>query len=307
MDDSAADRREIAELLGRAAVRDGAHPSSVPGVVLLRAGKSCPPVPVLYTPCVVVVARGRKRFHLPDRVLCYDSGSCLTVTVPVPADCETIVDESGPFLGMAIAIDLDTVSGLLVEMEPLPVSGGRPEPRAATSPMDGALSRAALRLVEAMVCEADARVLGPGLVRAFLYRLLQGPGGGALRALVLGGEPRAQVHRTLAALHADYAAPMDVARLARSAGMSPSAFHFHFRAVTATSPVQYLKRLRLHRARMLMVQGSLTAAVAAGRVGYESPSQFSREFKRLFGAPPAEEAERVRAAFGFTDSVSAAF
>ena len=306
MDALASNRRAMVELLSKAATEDGARPSLVPGVTLLRAAKSCEPVPVLYTPCVVVVAQGRKRFHLPDRTLTYDPSSYLVVTVPVPADCETMVGEQGPFLGMAVAIDLDVVSDLLVRLE-------APRPRAAPSegkadapPMDAALSSAGLRLAEALVCEADARVLGPGLVREFLYRVLQGPAGGALRGLMLGSEARAKVHRILASLHGDCAAALDVAELARAAGMSSSALHFHFRAVTATSPVQYLKTLRLHKARMLMVQGSLNAAVAAERVGYESPSQFSREFKRLFGAPPAEEAQRVRSAFGFTDSVSAA-
>ena len=107
-------------------------------------------------------------------------------------------------------------------------------------------------------------------------------------------------------MHTACADPLDVAQLAHAAGMSSSALHFHFKAVTGTSPVQYLKTIRLHKARMLMVQESVGASLAANRVGYESPSQFSREFKRLFGAPPADEAQRVRAAFGFTDEVSAA-
>ena len=143
-------------------------------------------------------------------------------------------------------------------------------------------------------------------MRELLYRVLCSEGGRSLRDLLLVNENRTQIHRILQRMHTDYALPLDVGSIAEEAGMSVSAFHLHFKAVTSTSPVQYLKTIRLHKARMLMVQESIGASLAAGRVGYESASQFSREFKRLFGAPPADEAQRVRAAFGFTDEVSVA-
>ena len=172
--------------------------------------------------------------------------------------------------------------------------------------MEPSLSNVTVRLLECLRSESDAAVLGPHLVRELLYRALCGEGGSMLRDLLLRNESRAQIHRILQRMHTACADPLDVAQLAHAAGMSSSALHFHFKAVTGTSPVQYLKTIRLHKARMLMVQESVGASLAANRVGYESPSQFSREFKRLFGAPPADEAQRVRAAFGFTDEVSAA-
>ena len=162
-----------------------------------------------------------------------------------------------------------------------------------------------MRLIEALTSASDARVLGPPLVRELLYRSLLDSAGHALRSLLLGSEARAQIHRILQRMHLDYAEPLGLSRMTHDFGMSSSALHHHFKQVTGTSPVQYLKTVRLHKARMLMVQDSLQAAVAAERVGYASPSQFSREFKRFFGVPPAEEAERVRCAFGFTDEVSA--
>ena len=171
--------------------------------------------------------------------------------------------------------------------------------------MDTMLSSAALRLLECLGSPADAKVLGPQRVRELLYRVLCGEGGHALRDLLQGDESRTRIHRILQSMHGAYNAPLEVAALAHEAGMSASALHFHFKAVTGTSPVQYLKTVRLHKARMLMVQESMGAALAAERVGYDSPSQFSREFKRFFGAPPAQEAQRVRSTFGFTDEVSA--
>ena len=300
-------RRRMVRALNSLGSKDGARPSRVEGVTSLRAAKSCQPVPVLYEPCIVIVAQGQKRFHVPDGVLTYDPRSYLVVTVPVPADCETNVSPEGPFLGIAVRIDLTILGELLLMSEDpstQPTGLDNP-PRMVAPPVSPIFSDAAVRLVESLTSPSDAKVLGPQLVRELLYRALCDHAGSALRSLLLGSESRAQIHRILERMHLSYAEPLDLVTLAHDVGMSSSALHHHFKAVTRTSPVQYLKTLRLHKARMLMVQNSLHAAVAAERVGYASPSQFSREFKRLFGIPPAEEAERVRFAFGFTDQVSA--
>jgi AraC-like DNA-binding protein len=162
------------------------------------------------------------------------------------------------------------------------------------------LSDATVRLLESLGSPADAKVLGPQIVREITYRVLCGMRGGALQALLLMGGTRTQILHILHRMHSDYALSLDVADLADEAGMSVSALHHHFKEVTATSPLRYLKTIRLHKARMLMVQEGMGASIAAERVGYESPSQFSRKFKRLFGAPPVDEAQRVRAMFGAT-------
>jgi transcriptional regulator GlxA family with amidase domain len=172
--------------------------------------------------------------------------------------------------------------------------------------MNSLLSNATVRLLECLVSETDAKVLGRQLMREVLYRVLRGEGGCALMDLLLVNESRTQIHRLLQRMHRTYASPLNVSSLAHEIGMSVSGLHLHFKAITGTSPVQYLKTVRLYKARMLMVQQSIGASIAAERVGYESPSQFSREFKRLFGTPPVDEAQRVRTAFGFTDQVSAA-
>ncbi len=302
-----ADRKAMVTLLTALCPSDGARSSPVEGVTLLRATRSSQPVPVLYEPCLVIVAQGQKRFHLPDQILSYDARNYFLLTVPVPADCETMVNQEGPFLGVAIRIDLAIVSDLLMKMNAGvgPAETARHEMRVSAPPMNAMLSSAAMRLLECLASPTDAAVLGPLRVRELLYRVLCGEGGCALRALLLGNESRTKIHRILQRMHDTYPVPLDVLELAHGAGMSASALHLHFKAVTGTSPVQYLKTVRLHKARMLMVQECMGAALAAERVGYDSPSQFSREFKRFFGAPPAEEAQRVRATFGFTDEVSA--
>ncbi len=301
------DRHRMVRALSSLGTEDGARTSRIEGVTLLRAAKSCVPVPVLYEPCIVIVAQGQKRFHVHDGVLTYDPRNYLVVTVPIPADCETNVAAEGHFLGIAVRIDLTVLGEILLLPEDASgqssnVSAG--DFRVVSPATTPRFSGVAVRLMEALTSPSDSRVLGPHLVREVLYCALRDSGGSALRSLLLGSETHAHIHRILQRLHLEYAEPLDLSTLAHDVGMSSSALHFHFKAVTQTSPVQYLKTLRLHKARMLMVQQSLHAAVAAERVGYTSPSQFSREFKRLFGFLPAEEAERVRRAFGFTDQVS---
>ena len=160
------------------------------------------------------------------------------------------------------------------------------------------LSETTVRLLECLTDPAEARILGPQVVREITYRALCGQHGGALRAAAALHSRFGLVNRALQRIHAEYARDLSVEELADTAGMSPSAFHLNFKAVTSTSPLQYLKTIRLHKARMLMVYEGLRAGIAAERVGYESSSQFSREFKRLFGTSPLEEIEHARRMFG---------
>ena len=162
------------------------------------------------------------------------------------------------------------------------------------TPLDEAMGEAAVRLLECLRSPVDAAVLGPGIVREMVYRVLSGEQGGMRWARVGGHGRRAQNHGVLQRIHANPAKPLEVPAMAADAGMSISAFHHHFKAVIGTSPLRYLKTLRLHKARMLMLHDRLGAAAAADRVGYESASQFSREFKRFFGRTPTHEMEVVR-------------
>jgi len=161
--------------------------------------------------------------------------------------------------------------------------------------MSEELGGAVIRLLECLRSSLDSHMLGRQTVREIVYRVLQGEQGGALRALASRDENFSRIARVLKHVHAEYATPLTVEELARKAGMSVAAFHHNFKLVTASSPLQYLKRIRLDQARRLMTHDGYNASTAARAVGYESPSQFSREFKRLFGATPVEEAEQTRA------------
>jgi len=292
-------RKKMVTLLERMAKAEGMRETSLPGVRAMRASKSSRRLPILYEPSMVFVMQGSKRGYLDDESFTYDALNYLVLTVPLPFECETTVGENGPFLGLSVQVDLALVSELLMTM------GMRAVPPAEeylggvqSTPLEEGLSGALLRLLECLQSPIDARVLGPAIVREITYRVLRGQRGGALEQLLPMDETRMQMHRVLHRMHADYARPLHIASLASELGMSVSALHHNFKAVTATSPLQYLKTIRLHKARMLMVQDSLGASMAAERVGYESPSQFSREFRRMFQASPLEETERVRAAIG---------
>jgi len=166
-----------------------------------------------------------------------------------------------------------------------------------SSPMDDAVKTAVLRLLEVLNNPLEAAILGPARVRELYFRVLTGAQGKAMRAaLALQGQ-FGKIGKVLQHIHAAYAEPLTLNQLAMEAGMSVPTFHTHFKAITGMPPMQYVKSVRLHQARMLMVRQHITAAAASYAVGYESPSQFNREFKRLFGLPPAEEIKRMQRNF----------
>jgi AraC-like DNA-binding protein len=295
----AASNRKMTALLNELATREGIHPTVIEGVKLMRAGRPLPRSAVLYEPGIVIVGQGRKRGYLGDQVYTYDAHNYLVLSVPLPFECETEASPECPMLAASIRVDLAMLTELLMKMEgahhaPPP---SMPEGMYSTK-LDARLSEAAVRLLECLRDPAEARILGPQVVREITYRVLCGRHGGALRAAAALHSRFGQVNRALQRIHAEYALNLSVEDLAETAGMSASAFHQNFKAVTTTSPLQYLKTIRLHKARMLMAHEGLRAGVAAERVGYESASQFSREFKRLFGLSPVEDSERVRQIYG---------
>ena len=288
-------RERLASLLNEVAVHEGTHRTRIEGVEVTRRSQSSPRTPVVYQPNIVVVGQGRKRGYLGDKVYQYDPFNYLVLSVPLPAECEWTASPEEPLLLVAINVDPTMLGEMLLEMdEPLPPIG--PTPRGiSTTPMSEELGGAVIRLLEYLKSPLDSHMLGRQTVREIVYRVLQGEQGGALRSLASRDEHFSRIARVLKYIHVEYARPLSAEELARRAGMSVSAFHHNFKLVTASSPLQYLKRIRLDQARRLMAHDSYNANTAARAVGYESPSQFSREFKRLFGVTPVEEAEHSRA------------
>jgi AraC-like DNA-binding protein len=295
MDSQNDNRKRLARLLDEVAVQEGIQQTSVEGVRVARHSEPRPRTPVIYEPMIVIIGQGCKRGYLGDEVYVYDPFNYLVLSVPLPVECEWEASPEEPLLLVAISVEPTMLGEILFDMdEPLPPVS--PMPRGiSTTPMSEELSGAVIRLLECLKCPLDSRMLGRQTVREIVYRVLRGEQGGSLRALASRNEHFTRIARVLKDIHTDCAKTFSVEGMAKGARMSVAAFHHNFKLVTASSPLQYLKRIRLDRARLLMAHDGYNASTAARAVGYQSPSQFSREFKRLFGVTPVEEAEQTRA------------
>ena len=288
---------KMVDLLSVLAPKEGYTNSCLEAVRFMRANSTHPRAPVIYDPCIVIVAQGRKHGYVGDQSFIYDANNYLVLSVPLPFECETQASPSSPMLAIKIGVDPTVVAELLLELDDTKPASGDVLSGVAATPLTEPLLNATIRLLECLTSPTEARILGPQIIREITFRVLRGEHADALKALVTRRSKFAQIAKTLRRIHSDFNDKLDVESLAEEADMSISAFHHNFKIVTATAPLQYIKSVRLHRARTLMVYEGLNANVAASQVGYESASQFSREFKRMFGSSPAEEAARMKARF----------
>lgn len=267
----------------------------LPDIRLLYGTEPGLRTPVMYDPGIIFLFSGHKIGYINERVFRYDANEYLLLTVPLPFECETYATPDDPLAGFRINVDILQLQELLMDI-------GEDEhfqPSMAASGINSAtLSEeilcAAERLLDVMERPLDARILGKQIIREILYHVLIGPRGGALLALVSRQTHFSLISRVLKRIENKYTENLNVEQLAAEANMSVSAFHHNFKSVTSTSPLQYLKTYRLHKARMMIIHDGMKASAAAMRVGYESASQFSREFKRYFGVTPGEDAARIR-------------
>jgi AraC-like DNA-binding protein len=292
------DQQRMVALLRALAPAEGYNVTALPDVRILRSDRALSRTPVLYDPGIVIVCQGRKRGYFGDQVYVYDEQHYLAVAVPVPFTMETDATPEHPLLAIYMHLDFQVAAELMIQIDHqhAPTQSDAPQSMMST-PMDDALRTSVLRFLEAMNKPLDAAVLGPALMRELYFRVLTGAQGSAMRAALAMQGHFGKIGKALRRIHAAYAQPLDLQQLASEAGMSVPTFHSHFKAITHTSPMQYVKSTRLHQGRLLMVRQGMTAEAASHAVGYASPSQFNREFKRLFGRTPAEEAKRVRESF----------
>ncbi len=283
----------LVALLAPLATRDGFIPTAVPGVQLLRASRDVARGPQIYEPSLMVIVQGSKLAYLGPRTLEYGAGHYLIQALPVPFECETFASADAPLLGLAIGIDRAVLGELVLAMgrdEGGPVAAQTLESM-SSAVLDDTMRGCVERLLRCLHDPLECQVMGSARLRELLFVALRGPQADVLRALVEQQGQFARVAASLSHLHEHYAEPLNVETLARYANMSASTFHEHFKRSTLLSPVQYLKRLRLLKAQQLLVAEGMGVAQAAHRVGYQSTSQFSREYKRYFERNPG--AERV--------------
>ena len=298
---------ELSILLGRALPRDGTL-EAMPGLHLSRASGPTKPVHFTYEPTLCVVVQGKKRLTLADDHYDYDPAHYFLTAVALPIASHVVeASPARPYLCLGMRLDPALVSSVLIEAA---AELDRPalDPRASTravdvAPVDFGLLDAVLRLVRLVDSPRDARVLAPLVRREIVYRLHAAGQGARLAALASFGGQAHRIAKAIAWLRDNFEKPLRVEALGREVGMSASALHHHFRTVTGVSPLQFQKRLRLQQARHLMLSEQLDAASAAFRVGYNDASQFSREYRRLFGAPPLRDVALRRGAGKATGSV----
>lgn len=288
--------REVARAAARAAPHDGLHATAAPNLSLIRASAPSQPLPSVYEPCLCFVIQGRKVARVGDERYHYDPLNYLVVSVTLPVTGQIIeASPDNPYLCVRINIDLQVIGELLLQLPQQARANTHSDRGLYVAQMDAGLLDAVLRLVRMLDSPQEIEVLAPLALREIYYRALTGQLGARLRELCIADSHTQRISRAIQMLRTRYARTVRIEELAAAAHMSVSSFHHRFKAVTAMSPVQFQKNLRLHEARRLMLVEGSDAAGAAHRVGYESASQFSREYRRLFGAPPRKEIAIVRA------------
>jgi AraC-like DNA-binding protein len=290
-------QREMVEIACRFAPREGLHETTIRGLHLIRADGPGQRLPAVYEPGVVVVLQGRKQARLGHEVLHYDAMHHLVVSVTMLPTSQIIeASPEAPYLCLRLSANTNELASLLLEAGPAVSASTAPalDRGLHVSRSSPAMLDAVLRLLRLLQTPADVPVLAPLAVREIYYRVLTGELGHRLRALAVAESHAQRIARAIELVKRRFAEPLRIDDVAEAAHMSASSLHQHFKQVTSMSPLQYQKKLRLHHARQLMMAEGLDAAVAAHRVGYESPSQFSREYRRLFGAPPRTEIQQAR-------------
>ena len=286
---------EITAIIARNISRDGFHATPIERVTLARSSTVTMPMPNVYRPQLCLVAQGRKEVALGDCVFRYAPGRYGVVTYDLPAIGHVVeATPDKPYLCLYLDFDPVMLGDLALRVPPPP--GAPSAPIGKTVSDAGAdLLDATLRLLRLLENPAAVPVLAPLAEQEILYHLLAGPDGARMRHITSSQGRVAQVGRAIAWIGKNFRERFSIERLATEVGMSPSSLHEHFRAVTAMTPLQFQKQLRLQEARSLMLVQDIDVTTAALRVGYESPSQLSREYRRHFGEPPARDIARLRA------------
>lgn len=286
-------QQKLVDLLNTLVPDEGIQEQIIEGVSLFRISEPFERTPQKYNPGIIFLAQGQKRIYIGDDTYTYDPLNYLILSVPLPLECEAAITPDKPLLGFRIDVDVQVIGEMLLHLKDMPQESKNVPKCVASAPIDSQLTDASVRLLETLSSSESESYIGSLVVKEIIYRVLTGEKGESLRALAYRNQKFFQIAHILDKIHKSYNAKLDMNHLATEAGMSISAFHSSFKAVTNSSPLQYIKNVRLHKARMLMIEDGISAYNASFSVGYESPSQFNREYKRLFGLTPGKDAQIV--------------
>lgn len=288
--------RQLAELLLNKAPGEGVHHTSIPGVDVFRKDSPSNCVCAVYDPALCLIAQGSKTVKLGDKEIFYGPLTYMVTTVELPVTGQVVgASEEEPYLAIKMSIDPKEVAEVVLEMgDEQPIKQETCSCGLNVAQVDYGILDAMSRLAKLLDSPADAKYLAPLIKREIIYRALMGEMGAWMRNFVKADSQAQRISRVIEELKARFSEPLRVGELAENANMSESALYHTFKEVTRMSPVQYQKKLRLHEARRLMLSEGLEASTASFKVGYESPSHFSREYSRMFGAPPRADVMKLR-------------
>lgn len=285
----------LAITLARLTEQGEQQSTAVSGLSIFRRNEPSEPVVGLYEPSICIIAQGAKEVQLGEESYVYNPSRYLLTGIHLPVTARVIeATKDNPYLGIRLTFDYQDMAQLMTDSQLPPPRSQKCNRGIATGQMTEALVSNFQRLVELLEEKQDIPILAPLIKREIFYRLLVGEQGARLRQVAIRGTQSQQIAQALTWLKSNFAEPLRVEELAQKANMGTSTFHHHFRSMTALSPLQYQKQLRLQEARKLMLSQHVDAASAAFQVGYESPSQFSREYSRMYGAPPMRDIASLR-------------
>lgn len=283
-------RPELIRLLLEQTPKVGFNYAPLEHLLLYRSEKDIKDITIMYDPCIVIVAQRRKVGYIGDETFYYDPGNYLVVPTVLPIECSAEGSPEKPFLALSIPLTHPILTELVSQMEAPRSEAWTNRPAIYVEAMTEQLSDAAVRLLRSFQSPMEAKLLGPQIIREIFFRVLQGPKAGLIFDLFSKQNKNIRIAKSLRYIHENIATKLDIEALALQGGMSQSLFFAQFKAYTSSSPTQYIKKVRLNRARDLITFEGMTVSTAAFQVGYASVSQFSREFKRYFGYNAKESA-----------------
>ncbi|ELB2880931.1 AraC family transcriptional regulator [Vibrio parahaemolyticus] len=291
--------QKLAKLIDRWTGNANQYDTPISGLRFSRWTTPTPPTSYTHNPSICLIAQGRKRVLLGEESFIYDANHFLISSVDLPIIANIIeASEEQPYLGLIMELDLTEISQLIVDSELAFTQAKEAQKGIAVGELSDSLLDAFVRLAELLDEGQNIKILAPIIKREIFYRLLMSEQGTRLHQIVTAGSHSHQIAKAIDWLKNNFVKPLSVGDLASYTGMSKSSFYTHFRSMTSMTPLQFQKKLRLSEARRLMLTENLDAMAATFKVGYESPSQFSREYSRLFGAPPSKDIKSLRENLG---------